>query len=35
MVAKAPCSNGLRLIAGRANPELAKEIASALSSLFM
>ncbi len=31
MVAKAPCSNGLRLIAGRANPELAKEIASALA----
>ena len=31
MVAKAPCSNELRLIAGRANPELAKEIASILS----
>ena len=30
MVAKAPCSNELRLIAGRANPELAKEIAGAL-----
>ena len=30
MVAKAPCSNELRLIAGRANPELAKEIAAAL-----
>jgi len=31
MIAKAPCSNGLRLIAGRANPELAQEIASALA----
>jgi ribose-phosphate pyrophosphokinase len=31
MVAKAPCSNGLRLIAGRANPDLAKEIASILN----
>jgi ribose-phosphate pyrophosphokinase len=30
MVAKAPCSNELRLIAGRANPELAKEIAAEL-----
>jgi len=30
MVAKALCSNELRLIAGRANPELAKEIASIL-----
>ena len=31
MVVKAPCSNELRLIAGRANPELATEIASALA----
>ena len=30
MVAEVACSNELRLIAGRANPELAKEIATAL-----
>jgi ribose-phosphate pyrophosphokinase len=30
MVAKAPSFNGLKLIAGRANPKLAKEIAAAL-----